>query len=414
MGSREAGDLERLQDETDRPGRGDAHVELSRADFMWDEGDLQGAHFRAFDVGGAEPRRCRDPRQVLGSQPGDGTATADVRDSHGFPERRGQADRQPDHRAAALRTVDLDEILHRDRPQFPEISVEDQAGDELTDGPKFSYDASSREAKEAVAMDLGLKGKKALVAAASKGLGKAAALALAREGADVAICARNGDHLSATAEEIRGETGVEVLAVPADLARAADLERLIEATLGRFGRVDILFTNSGGRPPGLFWELSDDDWRQAVEGTLMAAVRLIRGVLPSMRERKWGRIICSSSIAAKQPLDNLILSNAVFAAVHGLAKTLANNLATEGITVNCINPGPILTDRIRELSRAQAEREKISLEEALASWGQATRMKRAGEPMEFGEAVAFLASERASFITGTSLSVDGGAHAGLL
>jgi 3-oxoacyl-[acyl-carrier protein] reductase len=263
-------------------------------------------------------------------------------------------------------------------------------------------------------MDLGLKGKTALVTAASKGLGKAAALALAREGADLTICARTEGDLNATADEIRRTTGVEVLAVPTDLSKAADIDKLVQAALDHFGRLDILFTNSGGRPPGLFWELSDDDWYQAVEGTLMAAIRLIRSVLPAMREQRWGRIICSSSVAAKQPLDNLILSNAIFAAIHGLAKTLANNLATEGITVNCINPGPILTDRIRELSEAQAKRENISVEEALASWGQATRMKRAGDPMEFGNVVAFLASDRAGFLTGVSVSVDGGACAGLL
>lgn len=262
-------------------------------------------------------------------------------------------------------------------------------------------------------MDLGLKGKTALVAASSKGLGQAAALALAREGVNLTICAREEGPLNATAAEIRRTTGVEVLAVPTDLAKADGVENLIRTALKHFGHIDILFTNSGGRPPGPFWELSDADWQQAFEGTLMAAVRLIRGVLPGMRQQRWGRIICSSSIAAKQPLDNLTLSNAIFAAIHGLAKTLANNLATEGITVNCINPGPILTDRIRELSQAQAEREQISLEEALAAWGEATRMRRVGQPQEFGDVVAFLASERASFITGVSVLVDGGAYGGL-
>lgn len=262
-------------------------------------------------------------------------------------------------------------------------------------------------------MDLGLKGKRALVAASSRGLGKAAAQALAREGAHLVLCARDENVLHKTADELR-QTGVDVLAARADLAQAAEVEGLVARALDHFGGIDILFTNSGGRPPGLFWELNDDDWGQAVEGTLMAAVRLVRGVLPGMRERAWGRIICSTSIAGRQPVDNLTLSNATFAAVQGLAKSLANTLAQEGITVNCINPGPILTDRIRELARLQAEQGGISEEEALRGWGEATRIKRVGNPEEFGETVAFLASERASFITGTSVLVDGGAFGGLV
>lgn len=263
-------------------------------------------------------------------------------------------------------------------------------------------------------MDLGIKGRIALVAASSKGLGRAAAEALAREGAHLVLCARNADALEATAEELRNAAGVEVLAVPTDLAKVGDIDELIREALDHFGPVDILFTNSGGRPPGRFWELEDEAWHQAVEGTLMAAVRLIRGVLPGMRERKWGRIICSTSIAAIQPIDNLLLSNAIFTSVHGLAKSLANTLAQEGITVNCISPGPVRTDRIQELAEHQAQEQGISVEEALAAWGSSTRMGRVGDPTEFGKTVAFLASEWASFITGSSIRVDGGAYGGLL
>lgn len=263
-------------------------------------------------------------------------------------------------------------------------------------------------------MDLGLSGKVALVTASSKGLGKATALALAGEGARLAICARSGKDLAAAADELREAGAPDVLSVPADLAKKGDIDRLLRTTLDHYRGVDILFTNSGGPPAGFFWEFDDEAWDQAVELLLMSTVRLIRGVLPGMRERKWGRIICDTSIAAVQPWDNLVLSNALRAGVHGLAKTLANNLATEGITVNCIVPGVIHTDRVDELTRMRAEKEGVSFEEAMVAMGERAPMKRVGHVDEFGAAVAFLASEHASFITGVSLRVDGGAYAGLL
>jgi 3-oxoacyl-[acyl-carrier protein] reductase len=263
-------------------------------------------------------------------------------------------------------------------------------------------------------MNFGLSGKVALVTASSKGLGKASALALAREGTKLAICARSKEDLDAAADEMRKAGAPDVLSMPADLAKKGDIDKLLKATLDHYGRVDILFTNSGGPPAGLFWEFDDQAWDQAVELLLMSTVRLIRGVLPGMRERKWGRIICDTSIAAVQPWDNLVLSNATRAGVHGLAKTLANNVAPEGITVNCIVPGPIHTDRVDQLVKVRVEQEGISLEEAMAAMGDRTAMKRVGHVDEFGAAVAFLASEQASFITGVSLRVDGGAYAGLL
>jgi len=263
-------------------------------------------------------------------------------------------------------------------------------------------------------MDLGLSGKIALVTAASKGLGKAAATALAQEGAKLAICSRSKDNVEAAVAELREAGAPDVLGVAADLSRKEDIDRLLKATLDHFGQVDILFTNSGGPPAGFLWDFDDDAWKDAVELLLLSTVRLIQGVLPGMRERGWGRIICDTSIAAVQPWDALVLSNSVRAGVHGMAKTLSNNVAAEGITVNCIVPGAIQTDRIEYLANAQAEREGISFEEAMASMGERSPMKRVGRMDEFGAAVAFLASERASYITGVSLRVDGGTYAGLL
>lgn len=263
-------------------------------------------------------------------------------------------------------------------------------------------------------MDLGLNGKVALIAASSKGLGKASAMSLAQEGAKLAICARNEGELNAAADEMREAGSPDVLAVPTDLTKEKDIDALLKATHDHFGQVDILFTNNGGPPAGMFWDFDDDDWEASVQLTLMSAVRLIKGVLPGMREKGWGRIICCTSIAAIEPWDNLVLSNAVRAGVHGLAKTLANNLAPEGITVNCINPGPIHTDRIEQLANNAVEEQGISFDEALNALGSRTAMKRIGQVEEFGATVAFLASEQASFITGSSVRVDGGAYSALI
>lgn len=265
-------------------------------------------------------------------------------------------------------------------------------------------------------MDLGLSGKVALVAASSKGLGKSSAMALAGEGAKLAICARGEEALEAAADEMRKAGARDVLAVQADLTKAGDIDSLVKTALDHYGQVDILVTNNAGPPAGFFWDFEDKAWTDALDLTLMSAIRLIRGVLPGMRERGWGRIICLTSIANLQPGDwpNLILTNTVRSGVQGTAKTLSHNLATEGITVNCVCPGPILTDRTDELAKARAEREGISYDEAVSAMGQLTGMKRIGHVDEFGPAVAFLASEQASFITGVSLRVDGGEYGGLL
>jgi 3-oxoacyl-[acyl-carrier protein] reductase len=263
-------------------------------------------------------------------------------------------------------------------------------------------------------MDLGLKDRVALVAAASKGLGKATALELAREGCDVAIVSRNADVLDATAAEIREATGRRVLVVPADVGDEAAVERLVQVVLAEYGRIDVLVNNAGGPPPGTFTDVSDEDWLHAVQLNLMSAVRLTRLVLPGMRERRWGRIINITSVSVKQPMPTLILSNAVRVGVVAMAKTLAGQVAGEGITVNNVCPGSILTDRITQLTQADAQREGISFDEALARRAAAIPMGRIGLPEELAALIAFLASERAAYITGTTIQVDGGAFNGLM
>lgn len=263
-------------------------------------------------------------------------------------------------------------------------------------------------------MDLGLRDKVALMAASSRGLGRAAAAELAREGAKVALCARNAEELQTTAEAIRRETGAAVLAVPADLTRAEEIQRLVAQVEERFGRVDILVTNAGGPPGGSFEDFDDEAWRRAWELTFMSAVRLIRAVLPGMKARRWGRIINITSVSVKQPLPDLILSNAYRAAVAGMAKTLANDLAPLGITVNNVCPGWTLTDRVQELVGRRAAQQGISFEEALKAATVGIPMRRMGRPEELAALITFLASERAAYLTGTTIQVDGGLVQGLL
>jgi 3-oxoacyl-[acyl-carrier protein] reductase len=263
-------------------------------------------------------------------------------------------------------------------------------------------------------MDLGLRDKGALVAASSRGLGKAIAYELSQEGARVAICARGQEGLEATADEIHQATGADVFPVVADVSRSDDCQRLVESAQEHFGAVDILVTNAGGPPAGYLLDLQEQDWHAAVELTLMSAVRLIGLVLPSMRERRWGRIINMTSISVKQPIEDLILSNSIRAAVVGMAKTIATQFAAEGVTVNSICPTYTLTERVRNLARARAEREGISYDEVLDAYRNQVPARRLGQPEEIAALVAFLASERAAFITGTTIQVDGGAYRGLL
>ena len=263
-------------------------------------------------------------------------------------------------------------------------------------------------------MDLGLRGKTALVAASSKGLGRAVADELAREGANLVICARGVGSLDRARQAIVKATGAETLAVPADLSEPADVARLVAAAQAAFGHVDILVTNTGGPPPGPFESHSSETWSETVRQNLYSVLNLTRGVLPGMREAAWGRIINITSVAVKQPVDGLILSNSVRAAVTGFAKTLANEEARFGITVNNVMPGYTRTKRLEQLAAAVAERAGIRPEEAFLDWERDIPMGRIGSPDEFAGLVAFLASERASYITGVSIPVDGGAVRSLL
>jgi len=257
-------------------------------------------------------------------------------------------------------------------------------------------------------MDLGLKGKVALVAAASRGLGRAVAEELGAEGASLVLCARGAEALQATRDQIATTTGAAVLALPADVTQPEDVARLITAGQTQFGRIDILVTNAGGPPAGRIETLNSDQWEAATRLTLFSVIELTRHVLPGMKERRWGRILNIASISVKQPVENLVLSNSLRAGVVGFARTLANEVAADGITVNNILPGYTRTERVQQLAEMMAQKEGITPAEFTARWEQEIPMKRLGEPREFGALAAFLVSERASYITGTSIQVDGG------
>lgn len=257
-------------------------------------------------------------------------------------------------------------------------------------------------------MDLGLGGKVALVAAASKGLGRAVAEELFAEGCDVAICARDGDLVAETARQISHGGDREVLPFMADVSLRRDVTSFYEATIARFGKIDIVVTNAGGPPSGKFEEIELGEWERAFRLTLMSTVEMVSLALGGMKERNWGRILNITSIAAKQPVDNLILSNSLRSAVTGFARTLANEVAPFGITVNNLLPGYTLTDRVDQLSRAVAVKEGLEIAQVRARWEAQIPMNRLGEPREFAALAAFMASDRASYITGQSIAVDGG------
>jgi len=262
-------------------------------------------------------------------------------------------------------------------------------------------------------MDLGIKDKVAIVGASSKGLGKAVALGLAREGVKLTLCARGKDELDRASEEIASETGADVLAIECDVSKTADIKMAVSETIRKYSGVDILVNNAGGPPTGTFLDFSLEDWQRAVELNLFSTVTFSREVLPLMKERKWGRIVNITSIAVKQPIDGLILSNTVRAGVIGLAKTLSNEFGPYNITVNNVCPGRILTDRITHLASEKAKREGTSVEAALAAMETDVPARRIGRPEELASLVVFLASERASYITGTTIQVDGGLTKGI-
>jgi 3-oxoacyl-[acyl-carrier protein] reductase len=257
-------------------------------------------------------------------------------------------------------------------------------------------------------MDFGLKGRVAIVAAASTGLGRAVAIELAREGAEIAICARWADELEKAAAEIRKAGGREALRQVCDVTDYSAVEKFVAAVEKQFGRVDICVTNAGGPPSKKFLEISIEEWRRAVDVNLMSAVYFAREVLPRMRKNHWGRLITITSMSVKQPVEGLILSNSIRAAVAGLARTLANEFGADGITVNNVCPGYTATDRLNQLADKQAASAGLTREQVFERMAQQIPLGRIGKPEEFAAMVTFLASERASYITGTTVAVDGG------
>lgn len=263
-------------------------------------------------------------------------------------------------------------------------------------------------------MDLGLKGRVAIVAAASKGLGRAVAEELAKEGARVAICSRTTADVDRTAAEIQQKTGQEVFPRAIDVTDSTAVTGFVKSVEEHFGRVDICVTNSGGPPSKLFKDTDAQDWRTAFDQLLMSTVFFAKEALPRMQKNKWGRLITITSYTVKQPVDGLLLSNSLRAGVTGLARTLANEYGPHGITVNNVCPGYTKTDRLGDLAGVISKRTGTTPEEVFAGWERQIPVGRVGTPEEFAAVVAFLASERASYINGTSIAVDGGIVRSLL
>jgi 3-oxoacyl-[acyl-carrier protein] reductase len=262
-------------------------------------------------------------------------------------------------------------------------------------------------------MDLGIKDKIAVVCASSEGLGKATAIALAKEGAKLIICSRKEKAIRATAREIQDLTGSDVFPVEADVRKPSDISNLVKQAKSKFGTVHILVNNAGGPPTGDILSVSDEQWQTAHDLTLMSMVRMTREVLPMMIRQHWGRIITITSYVAKQPVDELILSVSIRPGILGLSKILSNQYARHNITVNTICPGNIFTRRQEDLAKSRAAGKNVSVEEYIAGQTQSIPAGRFGRPEEIGDVVAFLASERASYISGANLLVDGGLAKGI-
>lgn len=263
-------------------------------------------------------------------------------------------------------------------------------------------------------MDLGLKGKSALVAGGSQGIGRAVAEALAREGANVGLTARGDEALNRAAREICERHGVGAMAVPSDLSRREGVSAVVAGVRKAFGGIDILITNAGGPPSGPFEGTDEESWFHTFDLTLMSVVRLCREVLPGMKERGWGRIVHLTSVSVKQPIPHLVLSNTLRAGVAGLSKTLSEEYGRFGITVNCVAPGYTATSRLGELAAATSKTRGVTESEVRAGWIASTPAGRLGEPAEVADLVAFLCSTRAGYVNGTVIAIDGGQTRGLL
>ncbi|PCI36917.1 MAG: hypothetical protein COB53_07970 [Elusimicrobia bacterium] len=263
-------------------------------------------------------------------------------------------------------------------------------------------------------MELGLKDKVAVVMAASKGLGRASAEALAAEGCKVGLCARGEEALQETARAIIKTHGVEVHFEPVDVLDDAARQRFLQNVEDTLGPIDILVVNGGGPPHGTASAVSDEEIESAVASTLIPKIKWTRAVVQGMRERKWGRILLIESTSVKQPIDGLALSNTMRAGVAGFAKTLATEVASDGVLVNLVLPGSTDTDRLKALFEHRAKEAGVSIEAAKSAYGKRTPLGRIARPEEFGAVIAFLASEKASYVTGAVIPVDGGICSGLL
>ncbi|NTV76309.1 MAG: SDR family oxidoreductase [Holophaga sp.] len=259
-------------------------------------------------------------------------------------------------------------------------------------------------------MELGITGRVAMVAAASKGLGKAAAAALVKEGCRVSICGRD----QAALEAARAELGGSVLAVPCDVTNPTEIEDWFKATLAAFGQVDILVTNTGGPPAATFLDLTEAQWESGVQSTLLNVVRMSRLVLPGMRERKWGRIVHITSLVAKQPAPLLTISSTLRAGLSALTKTMATEFGPDNVLVNALLPGHVMTDRQLHLAEVRSQKDGTTVEEYFEKANASIPVRRLGRPEEIGDVIAFLCSDRASYLTGSSIQVDGGIIQGTL
>ena len=262
-------------------------------------------------------------------------------------------------------------------------------------------------------METGLKNRVAIVAASSQGLGKATAEAFAAEGCRVAMCSRNAEALQAAAQRIHTQHGVDVYAQALDVTDAAAVHRFVESVAAKFGRIDICVTNAGGPPAKGFLATTLEEWRRATELNFLSAVYFAHQVIPHMQRNKWGRFITITSVTVKQPVPDLVLSNAVRAAVVGLMKSLSNEFGKDGILVNNVGPGYMATDRLKQLAATRAKATGKSEREIFETWAVDSAVKRVGDPREFADTIVWLASDRASYVTGQTILVDGGAYKGL-
>jgi 3-oxoacyl-[acyl-carrier protein] reductase len=262
-------------------------------------------------------------------------------------------------------------------------------------------------------MEMGLKGKVAIVAASSLGIGRATAEAFAAEGCKVAMCARNEQALAAAADKIRKQYSGEVFQKALDVTDPAAVHEFVKDIVEKFGAADICVTNAGGPPAKGFLGTSAEDWRKAVDANFMSTVYFAREVIPHMQRKRWGRIVTITSITTKQPVADLVLSNAVRAAVVGLVKSLANEFGKDGILVNNVGPGFTATDRLKELARSRSAASGATEKDVFDGWAADAPLRRLGEPREVADTIVWLASDRASYVTGQTVLVDGGIYKGL-